>query len=687
MRKLNQLLLTITISLTCVSAWAQYSGGTNDGYSFGTFCGGDLNGGAPPALTLGAISGSSTFCSFGSDVYTVNLTSGTANTFTWSVPAGSVIVGAFNTLTSSTVSVNFGNTNGSITVVASNSCTTSASGAFPVTATTCNQFFGGTNDGYSSAIYCAIDLSGTISPGLTLSPITGSATFCGNGADLYTVSALTSVANTYYWTVPTNATVSAATNSLTTSFVNVNFGAINGTISVTASNGCTSDTKNLSVTGTTCDQYFGGNDDGYTSAAFCGSDLAGGAAAPITLNAINGSVNFCGNGSDLYTVNLATGSADFFSWTGPAGASIGQRNGTTTTSLVNLQFAAASGNVTVTASNSCSNDSKTLAVTVTTCDEYFGGNDDGFSVAAFCGSNLSGGAAAVIALNAISGATSICFDLGDNYSVTVAGGSPTQYSWSGPTGASPTSVLSTFSSSRASITFASTSGNVSVTASNACSSDTKILAVTGSACGTTLGGSNDGFSFGLFGVVLPIKLVSFNAKVVEQGIETDWVTETEINNNYFSVERSTDGVKFESIARINGAGNSTKPLSYSFIDTKPYRGISYYRLKQTDFNGTFEYSKIIRVEYIVFGDESDVLVYPNPAPGSNFNLRFNNSVEGTEAELQISDMAGKTISSQRVICNNPLTIQFPASQPMKSGMYLIIIQFNNKKVVNKLIVP
>ena len=90
-----------------------------------------------------------------------------------------------------------------------------------------------------------------------------------------------------------------------------------------------------------------------------------------------------------------------------------------------------------------------------------------------------------------------------------------------------------------------------------------------------------------------------------------WETASEINNDYFTIERSLNGTDWEIITIIDGAGNSNTILAYSTLDNSPYHGVSYYRLKQTDFDGQFEYS-IIRSVTVnkVYGNE--VQIYPNP---------------------------------------------------------------------------
>jgi hypothetical protein len=91
---------------------------------------------------------------------------------------------------------------------------------------------------------------------------------------------------------------------------------------------------------------------------------------------------------------------------------------------------------------------------------------------------------------------------------------------------------------------------------------------------------------------LPIDLLHFSATPKEGNVILDWTTASEINNDYFSIERSTDAIHFNEIARVNGAANSNQLISYQSVDEKPLKGLSYYRLRQTDFDGTTSHSNI-----------------------------------------------------------------------------------------------
>jgi hypothetical protein len=95
---------------------------------------------------------------------------------------------------------------------------------------------------------------------------------------------------------------------------------------------------------------------------------------------------------------------------------------------------------------------------------------------------------------------------------------------------------------------------------------------------------------------LPINLLSFSAQNCDNQICLSWTTLTESNNDYFSIEKTKDDISYEQVGIIKGSGNSSSIRHYSFKDEKPYDGISYYRLKQTDFNGDFVYFALREVD-------------------------------------------------------------------------------------------
>lgn len=131
-----------------------------------------------------------------------------------------------------------------------------------------------------------------------------------------------------------------------------------------------------------------------------------------------------------------------------------------------------------------------------------------------------------------------------------------------------------------------------------------------SSAGAGVGSNNIGI---IDNAILPVELVAFDARLLsdEKGVLLNWITEVEINNEGFSVERSRDGVNFEEIHFMSGAGTSAHTNYYEYKDLTPLSGINYYRLKQIDFDGKISYTKTIAIE-LPFRT-NNIMVYPNPA--------------------------------------------------------------------------
>jgi fibronectin-binding autotransporter adhesin len=171
---------------------------------------------------------------------------------------------------------------------------------------------------------------------------------------------------------------------------------------------------------------------------------------------------------------------------------------------------------------------------------------------------------------------------------------------------------------------------------------------------------------------LPITLIDFKAKQEGEKVRLDWETGTEENNEYFTIERSIDGKYFEKVFTKDGAGTSKTNLYYFGYDNKPYTGVSYYRLKQTDLDGKFAYSDIESVNFTETEKESTInmAVYPNPAIDNTFHIDF--SVEKAETYyISMYDELGKLIHFETVEAEkgkNTLEVKLPG---IASGMYVL----------------
>ena len=188
---------------------------------------------------------------------------------------------------------------------------------------------------------------------------------------------------------------------------------------------------------------------------------------------------------------------------------------------------------------------------------------------------------------------------------------------------------------------------------------------------------------------LPIELLSFTALPCENYVCLNWSTATETNNDYFTIEKTKDGNNYDFVSKINGAGNSVSQLNYSSIDSKPFQGISYYHVKQTDFNGVSTTSNIVSVNFILNTDFS-FSIFPNPGSADNINLEIN-ATEGKQFLFQIYDVAGREIFSKMItVQNNGQNIysMYPSlnSTVLTSGFYLIKATFGESVYCNKLIV-
>jgi hypothetical protein len=184
---------------------------------------------------------------------------------------------------------------------------------------------------------------------------------------------------------------------------------------------------------------------------------------------------------------------------------------------------------------------------------------------------------------------------------------------------------------------------------------------------------------------LPIELVCFNViKDVDKSAKIVWKTATETNNKEFIVQRSHNGLDFENLIPLVGAGNSLVPIYYNTIDKSPLSGTSYYRLLQNDFDGKHSYSNIVLFE----NDNkiANLQVYPNPVQ-SNANVSFN-AEASKEYTFTIYDAIGKLVLQQKIAAaegENSINIDM---SNFESGLYYYSMINNTSpqdKVSGKLI--
>jgi PKD-like domain/Metallo-peptidase family M12/Secretion system C-terminal sorting domain len=586
--------------------------------------------GCPTPAQPAAITGNASVCQASSQTYSVTTVAG-ATSYTWTLPSGWTGTSMTNSITTIV-----GSAGGTISVTANNSCGSSPARTLAVTISTIPA-----------------------QPGA----ITGSISVCQASSQIYSVTSVPG-ATSYTWTLPPGWTGASATNSITATV-----GTASGTISVKANNACGSGTvrtKSVSVI-----------------------------TVPAQPGAISGNTSVCAGSLQTYTISSVSGATNY-TWTLPSGWT-----GTSTTTSITITASSSSGTISVRANNSCGTSSaRTKSISIlsvpnqpgtmtgnasacqSTSQVYSVGSISGAtsytwtlpsgwtgssttnSITATTGSNS--GTISVRANNAcgsgtartksvtvtsapvqpgnISGNTSVSPASVQTYSISPVAGA-TSYSWtlqSGWTGSSTNTSIT--------VTVGVTSGNIFVTATNNC-------------------GNSPMRSLFINMSPLPVELLSFAANRFNNNVHLDWTTASEIDNDFFTLEKSADGLTFEFLAEIDGAGNSASLLNYAFIDENPFKGVSYYRLKQTDFNGDYSYSNIVSV---YFEGENKFVIYPNPASSTLTISCENNSPN----KIIIYDSSGRIVMMKENISD---LYQLDISI-LPAGYYTIII---NRGTVNE----
>ncbi|MEL6971400.1 MAG: T9SS type A sorting domain-containing protein [Bacteroidota bacterium] len=181
--------------------------------------------------------------------------------------------------------------------------------------------------------------------------------------------------------------------------------------------------------------------------------------------------------------------------------------------------------------------------------------------------------------------------------------------------------------------------------------------------------------------LLPIQLLDFQAKAQDNYTTLlNWQTASEYNNEYFTVERSVDGRTFLPLEKVPGAGFSDAELSYQTIDPSPHIGLNYYRLKQTDFDGTFSYSDIKQVTFQEKGDW-DAKMYPNPTSEQTQLIIPNDFNSGS---LTISDVNGRIVFTQKITDHSaPIPID---TKQWQAGTYLVQLELDGQLMSKRLVV-
>lgn len=172
--------------------------------------------------------------------------------------------------------------------------------------------------------------------------------------------------------------------------------------------------------------------------------------------------------------------------------------------------------------------------------------------------------------------------------------------------------------------------------------------------------------------LLPVELTHFSGKESEGEVVLSWQTASEVNNDYFQVEHSTDGRVFKPLGIINGHGTTSEKNDYSFVHQQPGAGINYYRLKQVDFDGGYAYSDVIALAVAADG----IVIRPNPT-SSQVEIIGENL---TGSFVKVMDSMGRMIYSLELTDSNTINL---SDHPR--GIYIFIIQTAGQSIVKRIV--
>lgn len=170
---------------------------------------------------------------------------------------------------------------------------------------------------------------------------------------------------------------------------------------------------------------------------------------------------------------------------------------------------------------------------------------------------------------------------------------------------------------------------------------------------------------------LPIELLSFNANVKSDIVELNWTTSSELNNDFYTIERASDVEKFEKIITTKGQGTKKTKTDYVLVDENPLQGVSYYRLKQTDFDGKFTYSSLRKIEFNLSAPQ--IKVFPNPLVDRKFTFELKGAQAGIEVPLKVINMHGATVYEATFKSDQNGKISTIIQLDSSPGVYLVVV--------------
>ncbi|MTB52839.1 T9SS type A sorting domain-containing protein [Lewinella sp. W8] len=185
-------------------------------------------------------------------------------------------------------------------------------------------------------------------------------------------------------------------------------------------------------------------------------------------------------------------------------------------------------------------------------------------------------------------------------------------------------------------------------------------------------------------VTLPVTLLDFRAVTIDRKVELNWATSEEINNSHFEIERSANPTEsFVNVGKVLGNGTSEALNTYRFVDPTAEEGINYYRLKQIDFDGTFEYSPIVVVE-LEEAPQRLLSVFPNPVEvNGRLTVRLQGGWAKGATTLTLFDAGGRRVGKWTELSNGSFNTELPA---LPAGLYQLVATDGTERLTTGVVV-
>lgn len=170
--------------------------------------------------------------------------------------------------------------------------------------------------------------------------------------------------------------------------------------------------------------------------------------------------------------------------------------------------------------------------------------------------------------------------------------------------------------------------------------------------------------------VLPVELTRFDVDKTADAAILSWATASEKNNDKFIIERSNDGMEYEQIGEVSGNGTTNETKTYKHIDNNPSLGVNYYRLKQVDFDGKYEYSPINSIE---INTANEIAVFPTVFSES-LNISLPEQIIDEDVSISIFNMQGANVFTSNIQGNTMNKLTIPSLSP---GQYILHVGNGN----------